>query len=144
MVSVPDRCDAVVIGAGPAGATVARRLAGDGRRVVVLDAGPGGPRPAALAGLDVVAASARTERHWPDLAVRDRPDGPLRPYRQGSGLGGGSMINGMLLSPGDRADYERWVGEWGCVGWGPNDLAPWLERTRADQPTVQIAPGPVS
>ncbi|MEL6982681.1 MAG: GMC oxidoreductase, partial [Actinomycetota bacterium] len=44
----------------------------------------------------------------------------------------------------DRVDYERWVGEWGCVGWGPDDLAPWLERTRADQPTVQIAPGPVS
>lgn len=144
MVSVPEQGDVVVIGAGPAGATVARRLAEDGRRVVLVDAGPGGPRPTALAGLDLVAASAQVDRYWPDLTVRDRPEAPERPYRQGIGLGGGSMVNGMLLTPGDPVDYERWMGEWGCAGWGPDDLAPWLERARSDQPTMRVAPGPVS
>ncbi len=138
------RYDAIVIGAGPAGAAVARRLADDGRRVVLVVAGPGGPRPPSVMGLDLVAASAEASRHRAGLTVRDRPGGPMRPYRQGHGLGGGSMINGMLLTPGDRADYERWVGEWGCTGWGPDELAPWLDRARDDWPATQLEPGPVS
>ncbi len=144
MVSIPQVGDAIVIGAGPAGAVVARRLADDGRQVVLVEAGPGGPRPPSVVGLDLVAAAAETSRHHQGLTVRDRPDGPARPYRQGRGLGGGSMINGMLLTPGDRADYERWVGEWGCTGWGPEDLAPWLDRARGEWPATQLEPGPVS
>lgn len=144
MVSIPQAGDAIVIGAGPAGALVARRLADDGRRVILVEAGPGGPRPPSVTGLDLVAASAEATRHRTGLTVRDRPDGPTRPYRQGHGLGGGSMINGMLLTPGDRVDYERWVGEWGCTGWGPDELAPWLDEARGHWPVTQLEPGPVS
>lgn len=133
----------VVIGAGPAGSAVAGRLAADGRRVVVIEAGPGGPRPPALRGLDLVAASAETSRAVAGLRVRDRPGGAERSYRQGRGLGGGSMINGMLLTPGDRADYRAWEAA-GCVGWGPDGLAPWLAAALERYPTVGPEPGPVS
>jgi choline dehydrogenase len=141
--SAPSRGDAVVIGAGPAGAAVAGRLAADGRRVVVVEAGPGGPRPAVLRGLDLVAASAEPTRVMSGLTVRDRPDGATRPYRQGWGLGGSSMINGMLLTPGDTVDYRRWELA-GCAGWGPAEMAPWIERALAHYPAVAPEPGPVS
>ena len=81
---------------------------------------------------------------WPGLEVRDAVDGPTRPYRQGRGLGGGSMVNGMLLTPGDRVDYRHWAEERGCVGWGPDDLSPWLEAALAHYPTRAVEPGPVT
>lgn len=142
--TVPTRADAVVIGAGPAGSAVAARLAATGRAVVLVEGGPGGPRPPSLRGLDLVAASAEPSRVVAGLAVRDRSGGPRRPYRQGWGLGGGTMINGMLLTPGDRIDYRRWETVGRCPGWGPEAIAPWLDRALADYPTVGPEPGPVS
>ena len=141
---VPRRCDAVVVGTGPGGAAVARRLADGGWAVVAVEAGPGGPRPASVAGLDLVAASAEASRLWSHLRVRDRPGGPLRPYTQGRGLGGGSMVNGMLLTPGDRVDYERWRSEHRCREWGAEAMAPWLERAAQDYPTLAPGAGPVA
>ena len=143
-VPIPRRCDAVVVGAGPGGAAVADRLAADGRSVVIVEAGPGGPRPRSVAGLDLVAASRARSRLWAGLGVRDRPGDPRRSYLQGRGLGGGSMVNGMLLSPGDRVDYERWETAYRCRGWGPDDLAPWLERAARDYPVVAPDAGPVA
>jgi choline dehydrogenase len=134
----------VVIGSGPAGAAVANRLAGDGRSVVLVEAGPGGPRPRSLVGLDLVAASAEASRHWDGLAARPRPGGPGRDYRQGRGLGGGSMINGMLLTPGDSVDYRRWEADLGCSGWGPEAMTSFLGRAVAAYPAVEPRPGPVS
>lgn len=133
-----------MIGSGPAGATVAAALADSGREVVVVEAGPGGPRPPGLVGLDLVAASAESTRLWDGLRVRDRPGGPRRGYRQGRGLGGGSMINGMLLTPGDTADYRRWEVERGCAGWGEGEMGSWVERALGHWPTVRGEPGPVA
>ena len=144
MESLPERADVVVVGAGPAGAAVAQRLAADGREVLVIEAGRGGPRPPSLAGLDLVAASEEVDRLWPGLEARDAVDGPARPYRQGRGLGGGSMVNGMLLTPGDRVDYRQWAEERGCVEWGPEAMAPWLETALDHYPTRAVEPGPVS
>ena len=138
------RVDTVVIGSGPAGAAVADRLATDGRAVVLLEAGPGGPRPAAIDGLDLVAASAEPSRRWSGLQVRDRPHGPRREYVQGRGLGGSSSVNGMVLARGDRLDYRRWEDERGCAGWGPDAMGPWLDLAAAHYPTIEPRPGPVS
>jgi choline dehydrogenase-like flavoprotein len=134
----------VVVGTGPGGAAVARRLADVGWAVVAVEAGPGGPRPASVAGLDLVAASGEDSRLWSDLRVRDRTGGPLRPYPQGRGLGGGSMVNGMLLTPGDRVDYEHWRTVHRCREWGAEAMAPWLERAAQDYPTVAPEVGPVA
>ncbi len=136
--------DVVVVGAGPAGCVLARRLADDGRRVVLVEAGPGRPQPVATLGLDTIAAAEEPQRTWAGLEVRDAPDGPVRPYRQGRGLGGGSTVNGLLLTRGDRIDYDRWRDEHGCAAWGAADVAPWLDRAASAFPGRTVPPGPVA
>ncbi len=118
--------DAIVVGGGVAGCVVATRLAESGRRVVLVEAGPGEPRPASVSGLDTVAASQEASRLWSNCEIVDRPGLPGRPYRQGFGLGGGSMVNSLVLSPGDTDCYERWRSVNGC-DWGAEDMAPWLD-----------------
>ena len=139
-----DPADAIVVGGGVAGCVVAARLVEAGRRVVLVEAGPGEPRPATVAGLDIVAAADEPARRWPDLVVHRRFGTPAHPYRQGRGLGGGSMINALLLSRGDRVDYRRWEEVHGCVGWGPDGMAPWLDRAQAAFGGVTVPAGPVT
>lgn len=136
--------DAVVVGAGPAGCAAAAGLAGSGRRVLLIEAGPGEPRPASVAGLDIIAAAEEPTRQWAGMMVRDAPGGPLRAYRQGRGLGGGSMINALLLAPGDRRDYRRWEQDHHCRGWGPDAMEPWLTRVSRRIPGGQLNPGPLT
>ncbi len=137
-------CDAVVVGAGPGGCVMAARLAESGRRVTLIEAGPGEPRPTSVAGIDIVAAAEEQTRQWSDTAaVADRNGGAYH-YRQGFGLGGGSMINAMLLSPGDRSDYRRWEEQHRCAGWGPDDMAPWLSRAATAIAGQSVEPGPLT
>lgn len=136
--------DSIVIGAGTAGCVVARRLFDAGRTVCLVEAGPGEPRPPAILGPDPVAAAEAATRQWPGLLAAPSLDGPRYRYRQGFGIGGGSSINAMILSPGDDVDYERWVEEYRCPEWHPELLRPWVDRVIASWPTRTATPGPVT
>ena len=139
--------DAVVVGGGVGGSVMARRLSDGGKRVLLVEAGPGEPRPPTVRGLDTIAASQEHRRLWPDVMATDDPLGDHetqgRPYRQGFGLGGGSMVNSLVLSPGDRAGYDRWRATHRC-DWDADDMAPWLEVAATAFPGEPLAPGPVS
>ncbi len=135
--------DVIVVGAGAAGSVVARRLADAGARVTVVEAGPTGPPPPALRTIDTVGALAEADRFWPGVTART-PGGASVPYRLGRGAGGGSAVNAMVVTSGDRADYDRWAADRACPGWAAADLEPWLARAAATVGITNAAPGPLA
>jgi hypothetical protein len=57
-------------------------------------------------------------------------DGKPRPAPCGRGVGGGSLINGMLWNRGSQPDFDAWQ-ELGNDGWGWNDLLPYFRKVRS-------------
>lgn len=83
----------LVVGAGVAGSVIAGRLAAAGASVAVVEQG-GDSTP----GHDLFEALAVSERVRSTPLVRRVDGGPLVPYTAGIGLGGGSAINGSIVS----------------------------------------------
>ncbi len=113
-----DECDVCIVGSGPAGATVARELAGTSLRVTVLESGHMERSPAADE-LNEVESVGRP-REPDQWAVRNRI------------VGGSSHTWGGRCAPFDAIDFEKrsWVPE---SGWpfGLDDLTPYLNRSAA-------------
>ena len=125
--------DYIVVGGGTAGLTVARRLTEDPDvTVLVLEAGP------ADQGEDIIRIPGRS--HWPgnpyvatyQTVAQTHLDGQARNYPQGRGLGGGTLINGMLWNRGRQDDFNFW-GLFN-TGWSWNDLLPYFKKTETFTP----------
>lgn len=86
-----DAADVVVVGSGPAGATVAADLARRGARVVVVEEGHHAT-PADFHGSGVRAMAALYRDMGTSLAFGNLP----MPYLQGRAVGGTSVINGAI------------------------------------------------
>ncbi len=117
--------DFIVVGGGSAGCVVAARLAQDGRFTVALvEEG----RPDTNRWIHVPATFFRALQSRDATAVVSEPDPTLdgRDFvvPQGRVLGGGSSVNGMIYMRGQAADYAGWVQDYGCDGWGYDDVLP--------------------
>ena len=125
----------MVVGAGSAGCVVAARLAEAGIPAVLLEAGPADGRIPSPDSAGLIGPERHPDRYWPPLtAVRDpaqREVDGRHEFWMGRGLGGGSAVNGMLVMPGDRADYDRWARIDGCSSWEADSMAPWLAKAAA-------------
>jgi len=116
--------DFIVAGGGTAGCILALKLAADpAARVLLVEAGPRRPHPLSAVPLAFPLLGAAAAMNWSYRGDNGR--GGVLALRMGRGLGGSSLVNGMVWSRGHPADYDGWAAG-GAPGWSFAEVLPWF------------------
>jgi choline dehydrogenase len=129
---VDETFDVVVVGAGASGCVIAARLVEDeGRRVLLIEAGPDYPNPAELA--PDLADARRNSMRRHDWGLWHVPwEGWTRlPLPRGKVVGGSSAVNTCIALRGEPEDYDEWAAR-GLPEWGWDQCLPAFKRLERD------------
>ena len=141
--------DFIIVGAGTAGCTVAKRLTEDPNvKVLLLEAG--GAQSAIYN--DIPALFDMITDNRPDLqwnyknvpqsnAGKQNTDGRI-PEPRGKTIGGSSTHHQMVYNRGNRLIYDRWANEFGAIGWSYQDVLPYFKRFENNTDPMIVAQSP--
>lgn len=125
-----DNFDYIIVGSGPAGSVLSKRISETGKHdVLVLEAGPEDRDFFIRVPAGFVKTLYAGKITWnyrsvpsPDTANREIP------IPQGRVVGGSSSVNGLVYSRGQREDFDDWAAL-GNTGWGYDDVLPHFRRS---------------
>lgn len=121
--------DFIVSGAGSAGCAVAARLAETGATVALIEAGGSGKSLFTRMPAGNGFAFGNPKFDWMLESTPQAGLGGRRIYYpRGRGVGGSSLLNGMIYMRGHPTDYDRWRCL-GLPGWSYAEFLPYLRRS---------------
>ncbi|BET01983.1 glucose dehydrogenase [Nesidiocoris tenuis] len=127
-----DNFDYVVVGASPSGCVIANRLTEDpSTTVLVLEAGKEDNVLTDVPVLNPVGALTDFSWSYDTLPTGDACLGMNQqrcPWPSGKGPGGGTIINAMVWTRGNRFDFDGWA-RMGLEGWSYEDVLPYFKKS---------------
>ncbi len=122
--------DYIIVGAGSAGAVLANRLSRNPAiSILLIEAGDNDHYPWIHIPVGYLYCIGNPRTDWcfqtePDPGLNGRS---IR-YPRGKGLGGSSLVNGMIYMRGQKQDYDHWVQATGDSGWSWDAILPLFQR----------------
>jgi choline dehydrogenase-like flavoprotein len=131
-------CDAVVVGSGAGGATMAAELADAGMDVIVIE--EGGYHPTTSFTADAGRALRSLYRDGGAQSSMGRP--PIA-FSEGRCVGGSTVINGGMAFRTPSRVLERWAREEDVLAVDPDALAPYFDRVERRLSVAEQDPGSI-